>query len=54
MTDTNLTPVVEDKRKRQALLQRLFRFRGRLPKDFVFDREEANTRESDKLLHRKK
>jgi antitoxin MazE len=29
---------------RQELLQRLRRFRGRLPADFKFDREEASAR----------
>lgn len=29
---------------REELLQRLRRFRGRLPADFRFDREEANAR----------
>ncbi len=29
---------------REALLQRLRSFRGRLPADFKFDREEANAR----------
>ncbi len=30
---------------REALLARLRSFRGRLPADFVFDRDEANGRE---------
>ncbi|MFC3074468.1 AbrB/MazE/SpoVT family DNA-binding domain-containing protein [Shinella pollutisoli] len=29
---------------REAFLARLRRFRGRLPEDFVFDRDEANAR----------
>lgn len=29
---------------RKELLERLRRFRGRLPEDFVFDRDEANAR----------
>lgn len=29
---------------REALLERLRQFRGRLPADFVFDRQEANGR----------
>ena len=29
---------------REALLKRLRAFRGRLPADFVFDRDEANAR----------
>jgi len=32
------------KPSREALLQRLRAFRGRLPADFKFDREEANGR----------
>ncbi|MBV8426414.1 MAG: AbrB/MazE/SpoVT family DNA-binding domain-containing protein [Hyphomicrobiales bacterium] len=32
------------KRDRQQLLKQLRRFRGRLPADFKFDREEANAR----------
>lgn len=30
---------------RDALLQRLQRFRGTLPPDFIFDREDANARD---------
>ncbi|RWX79118.1 AbrB/MazE/SpoVT family DNA-binding domain-containing protein [Neorhizobium lilium] len=29
---------------REELLERLRKFRGRLPEDFVFDRDEANAR----------
>ena len=54
MTDTNLNLVVHDEQKREELLHRLYRFRGGLPKDFIFDRELANSRESDKLLRSKK
>ncbi len=35
---------VARKPSREALLQRLRAFRGRLPADFKFDREEANGR----------
>ncbi|HVY35110.1 MAG TPA: AbrB/MazE/SpoVT family DNA-binding domain-containing protein [Caulobacteraceae bacterium] len=35
---------VARKPDRQALLQRLRQFRGSLPADFKFDREEANAR----------
>ena len=35
---------------REALLQRLQRFQGTLPEDFIFDREDANAR--DDTLHR--
>lgn len=35
---------VARKPTRQALLERLRQFRGRLPEDFVFDRDEANGR----------
>ncbi len=33
--------------ERDKLLRRLRTFRGRLPADFAFDREEANTRQQD-------
>jgi antitoxin MazE len=36
--------VLERKPDREALLTRLRAFRGRLPADFRFDREEANAR----------
>jgi antitoxin MazE len=36
--------VVARKPGREQLLQRLRAFRGRLPADFTFDREEANGR----------
>lgn len=36
--------VVSRKPGREALLQRLRAFRGRLPADFTFDRAEANAR----------
>ena len=36
---------VEATPDRLALLQRLRKYRGRLPADFKFDREEANSRE---------
>jgi antitoxin MazE len=36
--------VVSRKPGREALLQRLRAFRGRLPADFKFDRDEANAR----------
>lgn len=32
------------KRDREALIKRLRTFRGRLPNDFKFDRDEANAR----------
>lgn len=35
---------VSRKPSREALLKRLRAFRGRLPPDFKFDREEANAR----------
>lgn len=35
---------VARKPERHELLERLREFRGRLPKDFKFDREEANAR----------
>jgi antitoxin MazE len=35
---------VAPKSGRQELLKRLRRFRGRLPPDFKFDRDEANAR----------
>jgi antitoxin MazE len=35
---------VSRKPTRQELLERLRKFRGRLPEDFVFDRDEANAR----------
>jgi antitoxin MazE len=35
---------VARKPTREELLQRLRKFRGRLPQDFVFDRDEANAR----------
>jgi antitoxin MazE len=35
---------VERKPGREDLLKRLRAFRGRLPADFVFDRDEANAR----------
>ena len=35
---------VARKPTREELLQRLRKFRGRLPEDFVFDRDEANAR----------
>jgi len=35
---------VERKPSRDALLKRLRAFRGRLPADFKFDRDEANAR----------
>lgn len=35
---------VSRKPTRQELLERLRKFRGRLPDEFVFDRDEANTR----------
>jgi antitoxin MazE len=35
---------VARKPSRQDLLERLRQFRGRLPEDFIFDREEANAR----------
>jgi antitoxin MazE len=36
--------LVARKPSREALLQRLRSFRGRLPPDFKFDRDEANAR----------
>jgi antitoxin MazE len=36
--------VVAHKLSRDDLLQRLRAFRGRLPADFIFDRDEANAR----------
>jgi antitoxin MazE len=36
--------IVARKPSRQELLQRLRAFRGRLPEDFSFDRDEANVR----------
>ncbi len=36
--------VVSRKPDREELLRRLREFRGRLPADFVFDRDEANAR----------
>jgi antitoxin MazE len=35
---------VSRKPSREELLQRLRAFRGRLPEDFTFDRDEANAR----------
>jgi antitoxin MazE len=35
---------VARKPTRQDLLKRLKQFRGRLPEDFVFDRDEVNAR----------
>lgn len=35
---------VERKPSRRELIERLREFRGRLPSDFKFDREEANAR----------
>ncbi len=36
--------VVARKPSREDILARLRQFRGRLPEDFVFDRDEANAR----------
>ncbi len=41
---------ISRKPDREALLARLQRFRGMLPEDFVFDREDANSR--DDAIHR--
>lgn len=35
---------VERSARRAELIERLKKFRGRLPDDFVFDRDEANAR----------
>lgn len=40
----NLELEVARKPTRRDLLERLRKFRGRLPEDFVFDRDEANVR----------
>ena len=36
---------IKKKPDREALLERLRRYRGKLPADFKFDREEANERD---------
>ena len=38
---------VTKKSEAKKLLQRLHQFRGRLPADFHFDRQEANERDDD-------
>jgi antitoxin MazE len=35
---------VSDRAGREELLKRLLKFRGRMPSDFKFDRDEANDR----------
>ena len=39
---------VSKKSEAKKLLQRLHQFRGRLPADFHFDRQEANERDNDR------
>lgn len=39
---------VTKKSEATELLQRLHQFRGRLPADFHFDRQEANERDNDR------
>ena len=36
---------LQKKPSRKALLFRLHKFRGRLPEDFIFDREDAHARD---------
>jgi antitoxin MazE len=42
--DGSYPPLITDPAERKAAVQRLRRFRGILPDDFKFDRDEANAR----------
>jgi antitoxin MazE len=42
--------LVTRKPGREEMLKRLRAFRGRLPADFTFDRDEANARQSGRAL----
>ena len=42
--DGSYPPLITDPVERKAAIKRLRRFRGILPDDFKFDREEANAR----------
>lgn len=45
VVDAPKTFAIRKTRKAEALLERLRAFRGRLPADFKFDRDDANARD---------
>jgi antitoxin MazE len=45
--DDNAVAVITERQRREAALERLRRFRGLLPADFKFNREEAHARGSE-------
>lgn len=42
--DDGAVAVITERQRREAALERMRKFEGRLPPDYKFDREEANAR----------